>query len=126
MLVRSAERQDDQAPRTTVDQLSAEPGGNPDELAGIKVTLLAFDGQVELTFEDQVDLLLALVSVNPVALARLEHDLIDPESRHPQLATQRDEAIRAGRVDAGSCRAFFHDRILPFAQAYSQGDGNLG
>lgn len=126
MLIRSAERKHDKAAGTAVDQLSAEFGGDPDELSGVKVGPLAFDDQVQLAFEHQVDLLLMLVSVNPAPLARLEHDLIDSKSRHPQLATQRDEAIRAGRIEACSCDALLHDRILTSARAYRQGDGNWG
>ena len=50
MLVRSPERQHDDAPRTTVDHLTAEIGCNADELAGVEVALLAFDDQDQLAF----------------------------------------------------------------------------
>ena len=81
------------------------------ELAALDGLLLALDDQRQGPLEDEVDLLLALVAMDAPALARLEHDLVDPEARHPEL---RGAATRSARSASGSSAVrampLLHDR----------------
>jgi hypothetical protein len=108
MFAIASEREQHQPAGTTVDQLSAETRGDSDELADAQSRRFAFDEEVKLPFHDEVDLLLALVAVNPPPLPRLEHDLVHPKRRDAQLTAERDEAISAVGIQPGPRHALFH------------------
>jgi hypothetical protein len=72
--------------------------------------LLALNEERQRPLEDEVDLLLARVTVDPPALARLEHDLVDPEACDPELPAKRQEPLPGVGVQARARDAFLHDR----------------
>src|SRR6185436_16927098 len=97
VLAVAAQRDHDEARGPAIDELAAHLRRDAHQLAGLDRLL-----------EDEVDLLLALVAMDASALARLEHELVDPEARHPERAAQRDEALLAVRVEPCSRRAGLH------------------
>jgi hypothetical protein len=95
-----AEREQDQRLRAAIDELAPQRGSHAHELALRERRLLALDQQGELALEDQVDLLLALVAVDPPSLPGLQDKLVDSESAHAELPAQRHEAFCAVALEA--------------------------
>ena len=46
--------------------------------------------------------------MNPSTLARLQHDLVDPERCHPELPSQGEEAIPDIGIKTRTCSALMH------------------
>ena len=60
----------------------------------------AFHDERQLTGQDDVDLLLALVAVDAAALAGLQPQQVDPEALDAELPAQRLEPLAGGHVES--------------------------
>ena len=63
--------------------------------------LLPLDDQGQPPLEDEVDLLLMVVGMNPPTLAGLQDNLVHPETLDAKLASERLEALGDLTVDLG-------------------------
>jgi len=86
---RPAQRNKNEPAGTAVRELSAKRRGDANQLAlpGLEPFLL--DDEREIPLQHQIDLLLALVAMDPSALSRLQHDLVHAKRTHAQRSAQR-------------------------------------
>lgn len=101
VLARAAECDQDEASGSCVDELAAHRRTHPHQTVGTEHVLDSLDQQRQLTLENEVDLLLVLMRMYASSLARLEHDQVDPEAAHLQLAPQSLEALAAVAIELG-------------------------
>jgi hypothetical protein len=106
---------------TAVHELAAHLRRHADELAAGEHRLLALDQERERPLEHQIDLLLALVTMDAAALARLEHDEVHAECRHAELPAKRREALIGVGRDARPGSPCLHDAILRVVTGYRLG-----
>ena len=112
--------------RAAVDELAAHRRRDAHELAALERLFLALDQDRQRPLEHEVDLLLVEVAMDATALARLEHDLVDPEARDAELAAQRQEALADVGVQAGAGDAFVHARQVTSSTATPAGGRGSG
>ncbi len=108
----SAERDQHDALRSCVDELAAHLGADPHQVVAAKDVLDALHQQRQLTLEDEVDLLLVAMRVYASALTGLEHEQVDAEAVHAQLAAQGLEALAAVAIELGERYVRFGHRLL--------------
>ena len=101
VLPRPTQGEQDQALASGVDELATDGRSNPCELIWAEHMRDALDEQRELALEYEVDLFLALVSVYAPPLSGLQHERVDPEGAHSELASQRLEALVAVALERG-------------------------
>jgi hypothetical protein len=100
VLAGSTERDQQEPLGPAVDELPADVRPDADELARLDRRLLAVEQEAEGALEDEVDLLLVLMPVDPAALAGLQHDLVEAERRDAELGAEALEALRGVGVEA--------------------------
>jgi hypothetical protein len=125
VLLGSAERDEEQRLAVPVHELAPDVGRDAGELAAPQLALLALDGERERALEHEVDLLLALVTVDAAALARAQADEVEAERADPELLAQPLEAVLAlgiDRCERDSCLHGPHYRDAVLFKA-SQLDG---
>src|SRR4051812_37626681 len=110
VLAGAADREQVEVGRAAVDELAADGRRDADQLAGLVRGLLALDEQAERSLEHEVDLLLALVGVDPPALAGVKHDLVEPEARDAELGPEAHEAVLGVVLEARGGGAVVHGR----------------
>jgi hypothetical protein len=99
MLARATDGHDDAGVPTGVHELPSYIGGDADQLALAELVLLVLADDRERPVEDEIDLFLLAVAMDPPALARLKRDLVQAEAGHAEGAPQGEEALLALPVD---------------------------
>ena len=83
-----------------VGDLALDVRRDAHDLVGPEPVLVALDDQRQLALEDEVDLLLALVAVDPAPLPGPQVHLADPEAGHAERSPQRDEVLLRARIES--------------------------
>ena len=91
-----------------VDELASDLGRHARQLAVDELVRLALDAQRQRALEDDVDLLLVLVAVDPAALAGPQQEHVQPERADAQLSAQPLEALVVLEVHTGERDAALH------------------
>jgi hypothetical protein len=103
-----AEREDEQAVGSAIDELTAQVRGDANQLTTLEHMLLTPDDQRQRSLEYEVDLLLARMTVDAASLTGLERELVDAERRDAQLSTQGHEPLARIGVEPRARDARFH------------------
>jgi hypothetical protein len=93
MLPCSAEREHNGGRRACIDELAPDLRADPHDLIGPKATGLALEKQRELSLEDEVHLLLPLMSMHTSPLSRLKGDEVDAERLDAELTSKKLKAL---------------------------------
>jgi hypothetical protein len=101
MLARSTQREQHETLGSRVYELAAHRRTNPHHTVESKDMLGALDEQGQLTFEHEINLILALVRVYSPPLAGLKHDQVHPKSAYAQLTAQRLKTLVAIAIERG-------------------------
>ena len=96
------------SPWTTVHQLTTKRRRDANQIARAKFMVLPLNDQREAALQHEKHLLLALVRVDPSALSRLEHDLVQTECGHAKLTPKREETLAGLRIEPSPSDAVFH------------------
>ena len=110
MRLGAAEREQRQRLVAAVGEPAAHAGPDAGQLAAAQLVRLALQLERQRALEHEVDLLLALVAVDPPALARPQADQVQAERRDAELAPQRLEALVAVEVECGERHALLGRR----------------
>jgi hypothetical protein len=79
-----AEGKEDAHARPVVRDLPADGGSDANDLLGVGEVGLPLDGDGQPSLQDDVDLLLPTVAVDPPGVTRLQCEQIDPEAPDPK------------------------------------------
>src|SRR3990172_4810644 len=105
-----------QAARSPIDELAADVRGDAHHFVLTEISPLALDEERERPLEDDVDLLLALVPMDPPALARAEDDQVEAERLDAEVAAETLEALARVEVELRVGDAVLHLRKPTRAQ----------